>query len=85
MGHKGTGPNGAFLAGDLQVVTVTEDSVTISWLTWDAKVSIAERPVGMPTEGTLRVWPEDNPQDTKVVRSEKNLSLIHISEPTRPY
>lgn len=77
MGRKGSGPKGKFLAGDLQVVTVTEDSATISWLTWDAKVSIAERPVGMPTEGTLRVWPEDNPQDTKIVRSEKN-AFFHI-------
>ncbi|MCT1452710.1 MULTISPECIES: metallophosphoesterase [unclassified Corynebacterium] len=68
-GNVGFNSRGRFLVGDVQVVTVTEDSVTISWLTWDAQTDTAKAPQGFPTAGELRVWPVDNPSDTTVVSS----------------
>ncbi|WP_273416585.1 metallophosphoesterase [Corynebacterium appendicis] len=69
VGNIGSNGRGRFLAGDVQVVTVTEDSATVTWLTWDAESARDKAPKGMPTAGELRVWPVDNPSDTTVVAS----------------
>lgn len=68
-GNVGSNGNQRFLAGDVQVVTVTEDSAMITWLTWDAETVRDEAPRGVPTTGELRVWPVDNPAHTTVVKS----------------
>ena len=69
VGNIGSNGRGRFLAGDVQVVTVTEDSATITWLTWEAESASDKAPKGLPTAGELRVWPVDNPSDTTVVKS----------------
>jgi len=40
-----------------------------------------------PVDGVLNVWvgPADDPAAAKPLTNDTDLSLIHISEPTRPY
>lgn len=68
-GALGRNSRARFLAGDLQVLTVTENSVTVSWSTWNANVSVVRRPQGLPTQGTFSVWPAGQPQAVKTVES----------------
>lgn len=71
-GNVGWAGGKKFLAGDVQVLTVTEDSVSVAWLTWEADTAPHRAPNGVPTSGELRVWPVDKPQETTVVRSESD-------------
>lgn len=73
---QATGPLGradgagrGFVAGDLQVATVTEDSLTVTWCTWSTTLDNG-RPTGVDTDGTLRVWPEADPSDVTEVTTE---------------
>lgn len=69
VGNVGFNGSKRFLAGDVQVVTVTEDSAMITWLTWDAETAPDQAPQGVPTSGELRVWPVDNPAETSFAAS----------------
>ena len=64
-----------FIAGDLQVVTVTESGLTVTWCTWSTESLAGGRPTGVDTEGTLKVWPVANPSDVREVASEKKTSF----------
>ena len=57
---------------DRTQVTISPDGEHLAWLA--------------PRDGVLNVWvaPRDRPADARPVTADA-LSLIHISEPTRPY
>ncbi|GAB3078024.1 metallophosphoesterase [Corynebacterium aquatimens] len=69
FGNTGRNSHGSFIAGDLQVITTTEDSAVINWITWDARVSPDLVPQGLPTAGKLVVRAVDNPSEVHVVES----------------
>lgn len=71
FGNRGTNQHGSFFAADLQVVNTTEDSATISWITWNANLGPSLMPEGMPTAGKLVVRAADNPSEIHVVESQR--------------
>ncbi|RAV34146.1 hypothetical protein CWC39_04830 [Corynebacterium heidelbergense] len=77
MGNEGRNAHGRFLASDLQICTVTEDSATVSWVTWDADISPGETPVGMETAGRLEIWPTNTRGEMRTVDSPAD-SAFHV-------
>ncbi|TQL62993.1 calcineurin-like phosphoesterase family protein [Propioniferax innocua] len=77
IGHN---HHGRFRAADLQVMTVTEDSLTVCWATWDALRLEEGRPVGVPTNGRLRVWPKSAGSDLRTVRPEAVREVHSLGE-----
>jgi Icc protein len=71
----GRSSDGSFIAGDLQVATVTESELTVTWCTWSTERLDQGRPTGAETDGTLRVWPADRPKEAKEMTSEKATSF----------
>lgn len=69
VGSYGRSSDGGFIAGDLQVVTVTESELTVTWCTWSTDRLDDGRPTGTPTDGVLRVWPDDDPSGVREVHS----------------
>ncbi|WP_165841678.1 metallophosphoesterase [Corynebacterium heidelbergense] len=77
VGNEGHNAHGRFLASDLQICTVTENSATVSWVTWDADISPGAAPVGMETTGRLEIWPSNKPGEMKTVDSPAD-SAFHV-------
>lgn len=91
MGHFGTASAGGLVVTDLEVVTVTDTSVTFSWACYDGPHS----PVGglratVPSDSEVLLGPADGPATLPVVHRDDAPRPFHLVtvaglEPNREY